>query len=172
MEQFVKTKLWRSQLVPIASLVAGCVLVAVASWHLILFARHSAQGYAMDLWYPVLQTWFLGLATYLISTGLRKMRGENDVAADCAESGDPFQGARSETPRIGWGRILVGTFLIMSCYDLFHPTHNWFELDPSDENVQKFTTIFTYAEILVGALLVASGVRARFIRPYKTTPHF
>ena len=80
------------------------------------------------------------------------MRSENDVG-------------RSETPRIGWGRILVGTFLIMSSsYALFNPAHNRFEIDPSDENVKKFTTVFTYTSILAGAMLVALGVRARFTR--------
>jgi hypothetical protein len=153
-------KPWTLRLLPFTLLAAGCVIVAVASWHLILFALHSAQGDAINVWYLLLQMWFLGLSAYLIFTGLRKIRDENDVI-------------RSKTPSITWGRILLGTFLIMSCsYNLIHPTQNKFEFYLSDENVKKYTNIFTFTFMLLGAWLVFSGVRARFTGPHKTTPHF
>jgi uncharacterized membrane protein len=137
-------------LLPITLLVAGCVLVTIASWHLILFVLHFAQGRATNLWYPLIQTWYLGLAIYLIFTGLRKMHQENAVR-------------RSARPSIGWGRILIGTLLIISgSYRLSHPTDNTFELFPSDENVKKWTEISTYAFMLAGAILVAVGVRVGF----------
>lgn len=149
----VKAKLWKSKLLPITSLVAGCLLLVSASWHLILVASNLIHSYSVNLWYALLQTWFLGLAAYLISTGLPKIGEASAVGSN-------------ETPRIAWGQILVGTFLIMSySYNLLHPSHSRFEFMASDEDVEKFTKIFMYSFILVGATLIISGVRARFKKP-------
>ena len=154
-ENLVKSRLRRSRWPRIISLVTGCLLAVVVIGHLIRFAWQSLQGYSMNVWYLLLQAWFLGLATYLISFGTRKTL----VAT---------QG--NKRPGIGWGAVLAGTFLLMSSsYGLLHPNGNQFTLDPSDRDVQMFTKIFVFAFLLLGVRFVFLGVWRGFSGLHKRT---
>jgi hypothetical protein len=155
-DQLVEAKQRAAQLLAIISLIAGGLLGTVTAWHLILVAAYSMRGRAIDFWYPLIQAWLLGLAAYLISVGLRRIRGTREGG--------------TKTPRIGWGRVLVGTFLILSCVNnLLHPVHSRFELKPSNETqaaAMKGTELFLNLFMpFVGAALIILGIRARFKKP-------
>ena len=152
----METKHRTTQLLAIIWLIAGCLLGALTGWHLILVAAYSMRGYSIDFWYPLNQAWLLGLAAYLISVGVRRIRGAKEGG--------------TKTPKIGWGRVFVGTFLIFSCVgNLLHPVRNRFEFKPSNEvqaAAMKSTELFLNLFMpVVGAGLIVSGIRARFRKP-------
>jgi hypothetical protein len=152
----VEAKHWTTQLLAITSLIAGCLLGARTGWHLILVAAYSMRGYSIDFWYVLIKASLFGLAVHLISVGVRRIRGAKEGG--------------TKTPKIGWGRVLVGTFLIFSCVDnLLHPVHNRFEFKPSNEvqaAAMKSTELFLNRFMpVVGAGLIVSGIRARLRKP-------
>lgn len=155
----MEAKAWRIQPLAIISLIAGCVLGARTGWHLILVAAYSMRGYSIDFWYVLIKALVFGFAVHLISVGLRRMRQTKEQ--------------RTKTPRIAWGRLLVGAFLIISCLsNLLHPLPNSFDqfkFKPSNERQEramKGTELLLNVFMpVVGAGLIISGIRARFKKP-------
>ena len=155
----MEAKPWKIQPLAIISLIAGCLLGARTGWHLILVAVYSMRGYSMDLWYVLIKALVFCFAVHLISFGLHRMRQTKEEW--------------TKTPRIGWGRLLVGAFLIISCLSsLLHPLPNSFDkfkFNPSNEvqeRAMKATELLLNVFMpVVGASLIISGIRARFKKP-------
>jgi hypothetical protein len=155
----VEASRWKIQPLAIISLIAGCLLGARTGWHLILVATYSIRGYSVDLWYVLIKALLFGLAVYLISVGLRRMRHTEEEW--------------TKRPRIGWGKLLVGAFLIVSCLsNLLHPLANSFDkfkFEPSNERQEramKATELLLNVFMpVVGVGLMISGIRARFKMP-------
>ncbi len=143
----------------IISLIAGCLLGTLTIWRLIVAAVHFMQGNSISPWFLLIQMWFSGLTAYLIFFGLGRIRGATENW--------------KKTPKIGWGKVLLGTFLIISCLgNLLHAVPNKMEkyqFKPSNEReaqVMKNTELFLNLLIpLGGAALMVSGVWARFKKP-------
>jgi hypothetical protein len=145
------------RLLGITAIVGGSLLAAKVSWNLIRSAGYSLEGYIIDFWYLLVQIWLLALGAYLISVGLRKYRASKT-------------GCRTKEQRIGWGRILIGTFLIIGTINgRLHPVHSRWEFKPDNEteaSAMKATeTFLTFFMPVLGAGLIAAGVRARFRKP-------
>ena len=142
------------RLLGIVAIVGGSLLAAKVSWNLIRSAGYSMQGYIIDFWYVVIQVWFLALGIYFISVGLRKYRASKT-------------GNQPKKQRIGWGKILIGAFLIISTINnRLYPVHNRWELKPDNEtqaSAMKATqTFLTFLMPLLGAGLILAGLRAGF----------
>lgn len=146
----------------IISLIAGCLLGTLTIWRLIVAAVHFMQGNSVSPWFLLIQMWFLGLTAYLIFFGLGRIRGATEDW--------------EKTPKIGWGKVLLGAFLIISCLgNLLHAVPNKMEkyqFKPSNEReaeVMKNTELFLNLFMpFVGATLIVSGIRARFKKPTET----
>jgi hypothetical protein len=146
----------------ILSLIAGCLLGALTIWRLVVAAVHFMQGNSINPWFLLIQAWFLGLTAYLIFFGLGRIRR---ATKDW-----------KKTPKIGWGKVLLGAFLIISCIaNLLHTVPNRmgrFQFKPSNEReaeIMKKSEQITYLTLtFVGVVLIVSGIRARFKKPTET----
>jgi hypothetical protein len=154
---FMQEKRMAGRLLGIMAIVGGSLLVGKVSWNLIRSAGYSLEGYIIDFWYLLVQIWLLALGSYFISIGLRKYRASKT-------------GKQTKKQRIGWGRILIGSFLMISTINnRLHPVHNRWELKPDNEaqaSAMKATeTFLTFFMPVLGAWLIFAGVRAGFKKP-------
>jgi hypothetical protein len=142
------------------TIVGGSLLAAKVSWNLIRSAVYSLEGNVVDFWYLLAQIWLLALGAYFISVGLRKYRASRD-------------GKLTFKQRIRWGRwgrILIGTLLIISpINNRLHPVHSRWKFKPDNEteaSAMKATeTFLNFLMPFLGAGLIAAGVRVRFRKP-------
>jgi len=153
----MQEKRMAGRLLGMMTIVGGSLLAAKVSWNLIRSAGYSLEGYIIDFWYLLVQVWLLALGSYFISVGLRKYRTSRE-------------GKLTFKQRIRWGRILIGTFLIISpINNLLHPVHSRWEFKPDNEteaSTMKATeTFLNFLMPFLGAGLIAAGVRARFRKP-------
>jgi hypothetical protein len=152
----VEAKQWTLRVLAIISLLAGCLLGAMTSWRLVVAAVYFVQGNSINPWYLLIQVWLSGLAAYLIFVGLRGIRGATEEW--------------KKTPKIGWGKVLLGAYLIISCIaNLLHAVPNRmgkYQFKPSNEReaeVMKNSEEFiNFTLQFVGVALIVSGIRDRF----------
>jgi hypothetical protein len=152
------------QLLGILSLICGGLLGILWLRTAYFMLNSTILGNPPNFVARMSQAWFLGLAAYLISVGLRGVRWErNKVEAKVA--------------KVKWGRVLSGSFLILcsavNISNHFHPVPNRFELKPSNETeaaAMKVTqVVLIFLLPIPGAWLVASGIRAQSEIPVDAT---
>jgi len=153
----MQEKRMAGRLLGMMTIVGGSLLAAKVSWNLIRSAGYSLEGYVVDFWYLLVQIWLLALGAYFISVGLRKYQASRD-------------GKQTFKRTIGWGRILIGTLLIISpINNRLHPVHSRWKFKPDNEteaSAMKATeTFLNFLMPFLGAGLIAAGVRVRFRKP-------
>jgi hypothetical protein len=152
----VEAKQWTLRILAIISLLAGSLVGAMTSWRWVVAAVHFVQGNSINPWFLLIQVWLSGLAAYLIFVGLRRIRGATEEWKNI--------------PKIGWGKVLLGSYLIISpLANLFHAVPNSlgkFQLEPSNEiqaeAVKNWEQITNFTMPFVGAALIVAGIRDRF----------
>ena len=106
--------------------------------------KYVFWGESGAIWKVVGQAFFLLLAAYLIFAGVR---------------GIEYGTAKPRT-RYGWGRILVGSWLIYAAaQNHFHPDPN--RLKPSNEAEALGMWLAAVVFVVIAILLIVSGLRAR-----------
>jgi hypothetical protein len=104
-----------------------------------------------DVWGVTGQIVGLAFAVYLVSVGIRSMRWAKGET-------------RTKTPRIIWGRALIGTTLTFTNIEnRFHPAPHL--LKPSNEGEAAGMVFAEVASTVLGAWLIVSAIRARFKKP-------
>jgi hypothetical protein len=145
------------------ALVFGFLFGALGTWGAYRIAFDFALAAPFDIWRVAAHVWFFGMAIYLIFVGHRKLS---------TASSSP----RSTMSRIGWGRVLTGTFVAyITLMTHFNPPHNRYELKPSNETQAKAMkgteAILTVSVPIAGIILAAWGLRSGFKPPANAEPN-
>jgi hypothetical protein len=144
----------KSSLLAIVALVFGFLFGALGAWHLIDVANEFIQSRTINVWFLIAQIWPFAMAVYLVFVGVRKL---STAGTD----------AESAIAKIGWGRVIVGTYLIVSSVVThYRPDSNRPLLKPSNEMqamaMNATQDILTICFPVLGAILAAAGVRKGF----------
>jgi len=148
----------------IVALIFGFLFGALGTWNLIDIANGITVNHVFDIWFVIGRFWIFGLAVYLIFVGLRKISIHNPVS-------------HSTISRIGWGRVIVGTYLIYSTLlNHFRSVPNGIPmLQPSNETramaMKATDNVLTVLIPLLGAYLAVAGVRKGFKQSDKVEPN-
>jgi hypothetical protein len=144
----------KSNALAIVALVFGFLFGAFGTWHLIDIANGYMQSHTLNVWFLIAQIWPFAMAVYLVFVGSRKL---SSASSD----------AQSTIAKIGWGRVIVGTYLIFSTLVThYRPDPNGPVLEPSNQTqavamnvTQGFLTICVP---IVGFILAVAGLRRGF----------
>jgi ABC-type multidrug transport system fused ATPase/permease subunit len=148
----------------IVALIFGFLFGALSTWNLIDIANAITVNHVFDIWFVIGRFWIFGLAIYLIFVGLHKTSIYNPVS-------------HSTISRIGWGRVIVGTYLIYSALlNHFRPVPNGIPmLQPSNETqamaMKATENVLNVLMPLLGAYLAVAGVRKGFKQSDKVDPN-
>jgi hypothetical protein len=144
------------RLLGILALVCGGLLGILVLRNAFFMLRSTILGDPPNIVAKMIQAWFLGLAAYLISLGLRGFRWASGKVEPKAS-------------KVKWGRVVLGSFFILlaaaNISNHFHPDPNRFEFKASNDaeaaGMKVAQIVMTFLMPPLGVLLIFSGLRAR-----------